>query len=328
MKPLKYWQAVNRALDEELARDERVIVFGEDVGRPGGPFGATRGLQEKYGARRVRDTPICEPSLMGAAVGAAMAGSRPVVEIMFFDFITLAMDQLVNQAAKMTYMSGGGFKVPLTVRVLCGQGRGSGPQHSQSLEGWLAHVPGLKVVWPSNPRDARGLLKSAIRDDSPVVVIDSLTQWGERAEVPEGEEGIVPLGKAKVARPGTDVTIVSWGSVTPKALAAAEQLAAEGVEAEVVDLRSLSPLDEEAIVASVRKTRRLLVVHNAVERFGPGAEIVSLATQHAFSVLKAPPARLGGPFAPIPFTQNLEAAYFPSPDSIAARALKLVRAES
>lgn len=325
MKPLKYWQAVNRALNEELARDPKVIVFGEDVGLPGGPFGATRGLQQKYGATRVRDTPICEASLMGLAVGAAMAGSRPVVEIMFFDFITLAMDQLVNQAAKMRYMSAGGFGVPLTVRVLCGQGRGSGPQHSQSLEGWLAHVPGLKVVWPSSPADARGLLKSAIRDDDPVVVIDSLSLWGERGEVLEEEEGIVPLGQAAIRREGGDVTIVCWGSVVAKALAAAEALAADGIAAEVVDLRSLSPLDEATILASVAKTGRLLVAHNAVERFGPGAEIVSLVAERELTALKAAPQRLGGAFAPIPTAQNLEAIYFPSPETIAARAATMMK---
>ena len=261
---------------------------------------------------------------MGAAVGAAMAGSRPVVEIMFFDFVTLAMDQLVNQAAKMRFMSGGGFKVPMTVRILCGQGRGSGPQHSQCLEGWLANVPGIKVVWPSTPYDARGLLKSAIRDDNPVVIIDNLTLWGDREEVPEGEDGIVPIGKAKVRREGTDVTIACWGNVVPEALKTAAALEGDGVSVEVLDMRTISPFDEEALFASVRKTGRLIVAHNAVERFGPGAELSAIVSERMSDVLKAPVRRIAAPFAPAPFARNLEAAYYPNVQNMSAAATEML----
>jgi acetoin:2,6-dichlorophenolindophenol oxidoreductase subunit beta len=324
MSELKMWQAVNSALAEELERDPRVVLFGEDVGKAGGPFGASRGLRERFGESRVRDTPIAEGAITGVAVGAAMTGLRPVVEIMYFDFATLAMDQLVNQAAKMRYMSGGRLSVPMTLLTFCGSGRGSGPQHSQSLEAWLAHVPGLTVVYPSNAADAKGLLKSAIRSDDPVVFIESSRLWTIRTEMPETPEHLVPIGSAAVARAGTDVTLVSWGWAAARTLEAAELLAARGIEAEVVDLRTISPLDEDAILTSVAKTGHLVVVHDAAGPFGPGAEVAALVAEHGFDTLRGPVGRLTAPFAPAPFAKALEEAYYPMPERIAATTAALL----
>lgn len=307
---MKYWQAVNLALAEELERDGDVMVFGEDVGKAGGPFGATRGLQDKFGADRVRDTPLSEAGIVGAAVGAAMNGARPVVEVMFFDFVTLVMDQLVNQAAKVRYMSGGALRAPMVVRVLCGAGRGSGPQHSQSFESWLAHVPGLTVVAPGNPGDARGLLKAAIRSDDPVIVIDNSRLWAVRGEVAE-DDPVPELGTARIVRPGKDLTIVAWSWALARANEAAEELAEAGMDPELVDLRSLSPLDRTTVLDSVRKTGRLLVVHDSPADYGPGAEIVALAAEEGFEALRARPVRLTPPFAPAPFPKHLEDAYYP-----------------
>ena len=318
------WQAVNAALAEELERDPRVVLFGEDVGKAGGPFGASRGLRDRFGEARVRDTPIAEGAITGVAVGAAMTGLRPVVEIMYFDFATLAMDQLVNQAAKMRYMSGGKLAVPMTLLTFCGSGRGSGPQHSQSLEAWLAHVPGLQVVYPSNAADAKGLLKSAIRANDPVVFIESSRLWTLRSDVPDVPDHLVPIGVASVARAGTDITLVSWGWAATRTLEAAELLAAGGVEAEVLDLRTISPLDEGAILASVAKTGRLAVVHDAAGPFGPGAEVAAVVAEHGFDSLRAPVARVTAPFAPAPFAKGLEHAYYPTPERIAAAAAALL----
>jgi pyruvate dehydrogenase E1 component beta subunit len=323
MTELKMWQAVNAALAEELERDPRVVLFGEDVGTPGGPFGASRGLQERFGAARVRDTPLAELAITGVAVGAAMTGLRPVVEIMYFDFATLAMDQLVNQAAKMRYMSGGELHVPMTLLTFCGSGRGSGPQHSQSLESWLAHVPGLSVVYPSTAADAKGLLKAAIRTDDPVVFIESSRLWTARSEVPDGDH-VVPIGSAAVVRPGADVTLVSWGWAASRTLEAAELLAEAGVDAEVLDLRTISPLDETAILDSVAKTGHLVVVHDAAGPFGPGAEIAALVAEHGFDTLRGPVARLTAPFAPAPFAKGLEDAYYPTPERIAGTTAELI----
>jgi acetoin:2,6-dichlorophenolindophenol oxidoreductase subunit beta len=324
MSELKMWQAVNTALAEELERDPRVVVFGEDVGKPGGPFGASRGLRDSFGETRVRDTPISEAAITSVAVGAAMTGLRPVVEIMFFDFVTLAMDALVNQAAKMRYMSGGKLSVPMTVLTFAGSGRGSGPQHSQSLEAWLAHVPGLTVVYPSNPADAKGLLKAAIRSDDPVVFVESSRLWTVRGDVPETPDHVVPLGKAVVARPGSDVTLVSWGWAAARTIEAAALLADTGIDAEVLDLRTISPLDEAAILESVGRTGRLVVVHDAAGPFGPGAEIAALVAEHAFDALRAPVARVAAPFAPAPFAKGLEHAYYPTPERIASVARAVV----
>ncbi len=317
MRELKYWQAVNEALFEEMARDERVTLAGEDVAAPGGPFGASRGLLDKFGPWRVKDTPISEAVIAGLAVGAALAGLRPVVEIMFLDFMCLAMDQVVNQAAKVSYMSGGRQRLPLTIRTLCGAGRNNGPQHSQSLEAWLCHVPGLKVVWPSTPADAKGLLKSAIRDDNPVIVIDSLNLWTSKESVAE-EEQLTPIGKAEVRRRGADATVVAVGSMVPRALAAAAQLATEGIDTEVIDLRTLSPLDRETILASVAKTHRLVIAHDAVKPFGFGSEIAAMIAEEALEDLDARVRRVAAPWAPVPFSPPLEAAYYPQAPEIQA----------
>ncbi len=310
VRELKYWQAVNEALFEEMARDARVTLAGEDVAQPGGPFGASRGLLDKFGPWRVKDTPISEAAIAGLAVGGALAGLRPVVEIMFVDFLCLAMDQVVNQAAKTCYMSGGRLPLPMTIRTLCGAGRNNGPQHSQNLEAWFCHVPGLKVVWPSTPADAKGLLKSAIRDDNPVIVIDSLSLWTSKGVVPGGDV-LTPIGKAQIRRSGTDATVVAAGSMVLRALAAAERLAGQGIETEVIDLRTLSPLDRDTILASVAKTHRLVIAHDAVKPFGFGAEIAAMIAEEALEELDARVKRVAAPFAPVPFSPPLEGAYYP-----------------
>lgn len=323
MRELKYWQAINEALTEEMDRDERVVLVGEDVALPGGPFSASRGLLEKFGPWRVKDTPISEEAIAGLGVGAALAGLRPVVEIMFMDFLGLAIDQIVNQAAKVSYMSGGRQRVPLTIRTMCGSGRNNGPQHSQNLEAWFAHVPGLKVVWASSAADAKGLLKSAIRDDNPVLVIESLSLWTSKDSLGD-EEQLTPIGKALVRRSGTDATLVAAGAMVPRALAAAAQLATEGVEVEVIDLRTLSPLDHETVLASVAKTHRLVIAHDAVKPFGYGAEIAAIVAEQALDELDAPIKRVAAPWAPVPFSPVLEAAYYPQAPQIQAAVRSVV----
>jgi len=320
---LKYREAIAAAIAEEMERDPAVIVFGEDVAAAGGTFLATRGLLERFGPARVRDTPISEGALVGAAIGAAMTGLRPIVEIMFLDFLTLASDQLVNHAAKVASVSDGAFAAPLVMRTIDGAARAAGPQHGQSLEAWVAHVPGLKVVMPSTPADAKGLLKAAVRDPGPVVVIESLAVWGLKGEVPEGDH-VVPIGEARVARAGDDVTIVSWGAAVHRALAAAELLAGEGVSAEVVDLRTLSPLDRGAILRSLERTGRLVVVHDAVGPFGAGAEVAAIAASEGFGSLRAPVRRVTAPFAPVPLGAALEAAYYPQAEGIAEAVREVV----
>lgn len=324
---MKYWQAINTAMREEMARDEKVIVIGEDVAGPGGPFAATKGLLEEFGADRVRDTPISEAAIVGAALGAAMTGYRPVVEVMFLDFVTVAMDQVVNQAAKVSYMSAGRFKAPMVIRSVCASGRRTGPQHSQNLEAWLAHVPGLKVVWGSTPADARGLLKAAIRDDGPVYVIESLAEWSTRGDVPDEDE-IVPIGSAAIRTEGTDLTVVTWGGA---AVRVQKSLGLVDASVEVIDLRTISPWDQATVIESVRKTGRLLVVHDAVVNFGVGAEVAATVSRECFDSLRAPVTRLGAPFAPAPFAPHLEEAYLPHPEAIAreiARSVKTVRKAS
>jgi len=308
--------AINRALSEAMRGDERVIVLGEDVAE-GGPFTATAGLAEEFGVARVINTPISEAAITGVAIGAAQAGLRPVLEIMYVDFLTLALDQLANAAAKAHFMSGGQLTVPLVVRTQGGAGHRGAAQHSQSLESWLTHVPGLKVVMPSRAVDAAGLLATAIADPNPVVFVECKTLYFRKEDVPE-QLPSVPLGRASVLREGGDVTIVALSRLVHDALAAAERLAADGIEAEVIDPRTLVPLDLEAIVASVERTGRLVVAHEAVEQGGFGAEVVARVQEAAFDSLDAPIARVGAPFAPVPFSGPLEDAYLAGADEIVA----------
>lgn len=315
MSRVKYWQAINQALADELEQDDTVIVIGEDVGAPGGPFGATMNLQERFGETRVRDTPISEAAIVGASVGAAMSGLRPVVEVMFMDFLGLAMDQLVNQAAKVSYMSGGSYHVPMVLRTLCGAGRGTGPQHGQSFESWLVNVPGLKVVWPSTPGAAYGLLRAAVRDDDPVVVIESLQLWSLRGEL---REEPYELGRAEIMRPGDDLTLVCWGAAVHRALEAAGSAAGTGVEVEVIDLCSLSPIDWDTILASVARTKRLVVAHDSYTPGGIGSDIAATVGRELFGTLAAPVAQVANPFAPVPFPPGLEQAFFPGTEDIVA----------
>lgn len=311
MRTLTYAQALNEALKQEMRRDPNIYVAGEDVGIYGGIFGVTAGLLEEFGEKRVRDTPITESAIIGSAVGAAATGLRPVVELMFIDFIGVALDQLYNQAAKMKYMFGGKATLPLVVRTECGAGMGAAAQHSQCLEAWFMHIPGLKVVIPSTPYDAKGLLITAIRDDNPVFFIEHKMLYGLEGEVPE-EDYTIPFGQADVKREGTDVTIVATLAMVHKALAAAETLAEEGISAEVVDPRTLTPLDEEGIIASVKKTHRLVIVHEEVKRAGSGAEIAAVVAEEAFDYLDAPIKRVAAPFTPVPFSPPLESEFIPS----------------
>jgi pyruvate/2-oxoglutarate/acetoin dehydrogenase E1 component len=309
-------KAITRALADAMRADERVFVLGEDVAE-GGPYTATAGLAEEFGTARVINTPISEAAITGVAIGAAQAGMRPVLEIMFIDFITLALDQLVNAAAKAHFMSGGQLTVPLVLRTQGGAGQRGAAQHSQSLESWLTHVPGLKVVMPSRPVDAAGLLLSAIADPNPVVFIENKTLYFRKGELPEPAP-VVPIGEAATLREGRDVTVVALSRLVHDALAAADRLARDGIEVEVIDPRTLVPLDLRAIVASVERTGRLVVAHEAVEHGGFGAEIAAQVQQAAFDYLDAPIARVAAPFAPIPFSPPLEDAYLPGADEIVA----------
>ncbi len=319
MSATTYVKAINGALHAAMRADDRVIVIGEDVAE-GGPFTATAGLAEAFGRDRVLNTPISEAAICGVAVGAAQSGLRPVLEIMYVDFVTLALDQLVNAAAKAHAMSGGQLSVPLVLRTQGGAGRRSAAQHSQSLEAWLTHVPGLKVVMPSRAADAAGLLRSAIDDAGPVVFVEHKALYFRREEVADGEPDRVPLGVARTARRGRDVTIVALSRMVGEALAAAERLAGEGIEAEVIDPRTLVPLDIETIVDSVRRTNRLVVAHEAVRHGGFGAEIAAQAGLAAFDFLDAPVERVGAPFAPVPFSPPLEDDWLPGADDVYAAA--------
>jgi len=322
MAELSYLEAIRGGLLAAMRSDPSVYVLGEDVAL-GGPFGVTKGIAEELGRNRVVNTPISEGTIMGLAIGAALSGFRPVVEIMFVDFITLAMDQLVNHAAKLHYMSGGQLKVPLTVRVQCGVTGHMGAHHSQSLESWFLHVPGLKVVMPSNPADAGSLIEAAIRDDNPVVFVEHRGLYFSRGEVPEGAP-IMALGKASVLRPGSDVTVLAVSNMVAPALDAADVLASRGISAEVLDLRSLSPLDMDTIVTSVKKTSRLVVVHEAVEQGGIGAEIVARVQEHALYHLDSPILRVAAPNAPVPASPPLEKAFVPSSERIVQAALSVL----
>nr|WP_263324675.1 alpha-ketoacid dehydrogenase subunit beta [Neobacillus sp. Marseille-Q6967] len=318
-RQITYLEAVREAMSQEMRENNDVFILGEDIGVYGGAFGVTRGMIEEFGPERVRNTPISEAAIAGAAIGSALTGMRPILELQFSDFITIAMDQMVNQAAKTRYMFGGKGKVPMVLRTPAGSGTGAAAQHSQSLEAWMAHIPGLKVVQPSTAYDVKGLLKAAIDDDNPVIFYEHKLLYRTSGEVPE-EPYKIELGKADIKREGTDVTIVATAIMVHKALEAAAELEKEGISVEVVDPRTIVPLDKETIINSVKKTGRLIVVHEAVQRGGIGGEIVSVvAESEAFDYLDAPIKRLGGKEVPIPYNPTLEKAAIPQvPDIIAA----------
>jgi pyruvate dehydrogenase E1 component beta subunit len=320
-----YREALRRALDEELGRDERVFLMGEEIGRFEGSYKVTAGLWEKYGPKRVRETPISEEGFVGAGIGAAMLGLRPVVEIMTINFILVAQDMVVNHAAKIRYMFGGKVGVPMVIRTPAGAGAQLTAQHSQSLEVWFAHTPGLKVVAPSNPRDAYGLLKTAIRDDDPVLFVENLVLYNVTGSIPEPDEDVtVPLGRAHVAREGTDLTIVAHSYTVRRALAVADRLAQSGFEAEVVDLRSLRPLDVDTVVESVRKTNRVLIAEEGWATFGVGAELAARVGRACFDDLDAPPERVCGAEVPMPYSKPLELAALVLEDKVEAAARSLL----
>jgi pyruvate dehydrogenase E1 component beta subunit len=317
MREITIVEALREALAEEMSRDPTVFLMGEDIGRANGVFNVTAGLQDEFGKERVIDTPISEAGFTGMGIGAALTGMRPVVEILFCDFMTLAMDQIVNQAAKLYYMTGGQAKVPLVIRTLMGAGRGAAAQHSQSLHVWVAHIPGLKVVMPSTPYDAKGLLKSAIRDDNPVIFFEDKMSYQVKGPVPVGEYTI-PLGVADVKRVGTDVTFVATSSMVQVALAAAEALEQEGISAEVVDPRTLKPLDKATILESVKKTGRAVVIDEGHLSYGVTAEIAAIIADEAFDYLDAPVKRLGAMDVPVPMAPVLEQATVPNVDQLVA----------
>ncbi|MCZ7664584.1 MAG: alpha-ketoacid dehydrogenase subunit beta [Thermoleophilia bacterium] len=320
---MTYGQAVCDGMAVEMRRDPTIYVAGEDVGMFGGGLGVTLGLIDEFGPKRVRNTPLSETAIVGHAVGAAMAGLRPIAEIMFDDFLGIVLDELGNQAAKARYMFGGKVAIPMVLRASCGAGIRAAAQHSQSLEAWCAHVPGLKTVAPSTPVDAKGLIIAAVRDDNPVVFLEHKTLLNIQGEVPEGEY-IVPIGKAEVKRQGGDVTIVAWSAMVAQALAAAEALAAEGVSAEVIDLRTIVPFDKEAVLESVAKTNRLVIVHEAVRTAGFGAEVAAVVAGEGLDLLDAPIVRVTAPDTPVPFSPVLEDAYLPNADKIKAAVLSLL----
>lgn len=314
-KEIFYWQALNEALCEEMDRDEKVFLLGEDIGPYGGAYGVTRGMYEKYGCERIRDTGISEATIVGAAVGAALTGMRPVAEIMYVDFTGLAMDQIANQMSKIRYMFGGKAKVPMVLRTEGGAGRGIAAQHSQSLEAWFMHIPGLKLVMPATPYDAKGLLKSSIRDDNPVVFIEHKMLYGVKGLIPESEY-LVPLGVAEIKKEGTDVTVISYSRMLLLSLDAAKELEKEGISAEVIDLRTLKPLDINTILNSVKKTGRVVIVHEGYKTNGVGAEIAMQIIENAFDYLNSPIKRVCGADVPIPMSPPLEKAAIPQKEDI------------
>ncbi|PXW36005.1 UNVERIFIED_CONTAM: pyruvate dehydrogenase E1 component beta subunit [Williamsia faeni] len=318
-----YVKAYNEAVAQVMREDDNVFIIGEDVAGYGGVFHMYDGILDEFGPRRAVDTPIAEMGLIGLGVGAAARGLRPIVDIMFMDFLAVALDQVVNQAAKMKFMYGGEVKVPMVIAVAYGAGVSAGAQHSQSLETWLAHTPGLKVVMPSNAYDAKGLMVAAVRDDNPVIFMLNKVLLGARAEVPE-EIYEIPIGEAAIPREGDDVTIVAFGRMVAEALKAADILEQSGVSVEVVDPRSVQPLDTDAIVKSASKTNRILVVHEAVTFGGIGAEVAAQIQEEAFDYLDAPVLRIGAPFTPVPFSTPLEKAYVPDADRIVAGARRLL----
>lgn len=319
---LRMVRALNQALGDAMEADPSVVLMGEDIGCAGGPFNVTRGLQERFAAR-VIDTPISEAAITGAALGAALSGLKPVVEIMFMDFVTLAMDQLVNQAAKAHFMFGGQARVPMVLRTPHGGGQSAGPQHSQCLEAWLAHVPGLKVVCPATPADAYGLLRSAIDDPNPVVFVENKALYGLKGAMATPAEP-VPIGKARIARAGRDVSVITYGAMVHRAIEAADSLAAQGIEVEVLDLRSLQPWDKQAVLASVARTHRVVIAHEAVMSFGIGAEIAATIAHEGFDELDAPVLRVGAPFMPSPFAPSLEGPFMPGAKDVVAAVRQLM----
>jgi pyruvate dehydrogenase E1 component beta subunit len=315
MKTITFSQATLEAMDEEMTRDETVFVMGEDIARQGGIFGQFKGLPAKFGTDRVKDTPITETAIVGAAVGAALAGMRPVADMHFADFVGVCMDEIFNQMAKVHYMFGGQKTLPMVLRAPDGLINQAAAQHSQCVEAWFQHIPGLKVVIPSNPADAKGLLKSAIRDDNPVIYFEHKGLFSMKGEVPE-EEYFTPIGKAKVIREGSDVTLVSYSMMMNTAIAAADKLEKEGVSVELVDLRTISPIDKDTILESVAKTSRLVIAHEAVKQGGVGGEIAAIVAEEGLDYLDAPILRVGAPFTPIPFARPLEQAYRITADHI------------
>ena len=324
-REITYLEAVREALSQEMRRDAEVFLLGEDIGVYGGAFGVTRGMLEEFGAERVRDTPISEAVIAGAAAGAALMGMRPVMEIMFMDFLTISMNQLVNQAAKMRFMFGGKASVPMVIRAPAGSGTGAAAQHSQSLEAWFIHTPGIKVLAPATPYDVKGLLVAAIRDNNPVLFMEHKLLYRVKGAVPE-ETYTIPLGQAEVKRQGRDLTVLAYSIMVPRALEAAEQLAGQGIEIEVVDLRSLKPLDTETIVRSVSKTGRVLILHESPKTGGFGGELAAVvAESEAFDYLDAPIRRLAGRDIPIPYNRTLERATVPQVEDIVAAARALAQ---
>ncbi len=323
MSSITFSQAVNEAIAEEMRRDETVFLIGEDVAEAGTPFKVTSGLVEEFGTERVIDTPISEPGFMGLAVGAAMTGARPIVDLMFGDFLFLVMDQLCNQAAKTHYMSGGKLSVPLVLRTNLGATRRSAAQHSQSLHALVAHIPGLKVAMPSSAYEAKGLMKTAIRDDNPVVIFEDKLMYQDKAQVPE-EEFLIPFGEANVLREGSDVTLIGTSSMRQVCEKAGEMLAADGISAEVIDPRTIVPLDEATILESVKRTSRAIVVDEGHQNFGTTAEIAARISEKAFYHLDAPVVRMGAMDVPIPFSPALEDLTVPTPEAVAENARKIV----
>jgi pyruvate/2-oxoglutarate/acetoin dehydrogenase E1 component len=323
MRELTYWQALQEALRAAMQRDPHVFLMGEDIGVYGGAFGVTRGLLAEFGPERVRCTPISEATIVGAATGAALTGMRPVVEIMFMDFLTLAMDQLANHAAKFRYMYGPQVRVPMVLRTPAGGGRCYGATHSQSLEAWFLHVPGLKVVAPATPADAKALLTAAIDDDNPVLCVEHKLLYATAGPVPD-DDTPVPIGQAVVRRRGTDVTLVTYSYYVGVALAAAAQLAAGGIEAEVIDLRTLAPMDTDSIIASVRKTGRLVCVEEGTRTGGIGAEVAARVAEQAYEYLDAPIRRVAAPDVPVPFSPALEPEVLPTQENIVRIAREIV----
>ena len=321
MSMMTYGEAIREAMSIRMREDPTVVLFGEDVGAFGGCFGVSAGMFDEFGPERVRDTPISEGAIIGCAVGSAATGLRPIAELMFNDFLTVGMDQLVNQAAKMRYMFGGNISLPMVVRLPAGAGTGGAAQHSQSLEAWLTHVPGLKVVYPSNAQDALGLLLTSIDDDNPVMFFENKTLYGVKSEVTSFDP--IPLGKGRIALEGDDLTIVTYGRQVFTALEAAKQLAADGIKAEVIDIRSLFPLDKDIIRESLEKTNKVIVITEETKRGGYGGEISATIGEEMFDLLDAPVARIGALDTPVPFAPNLEQYYMPNERDIVVAAKKM-----